>query len=81
MLFSHVSKAASGKNGQCLSTEYLNVMTKMTWKCQADHIWEAPLKNIRYNNNWCRICAIENSKKFVIADVLLHNNGAWHLNG
>jgi hypothetical protein len=49
---------AKGWGGQCLSTEYVNVITKLRWQCDKGHIWEAVPNNIR-NGQWCPICVVE----------------------
>lgn len=49
---------AKARGGNCLSTEYVNVMTKLKWKCSKGHVWEAVPNNIR-NGQWCPICGVE----------------------
>lgn len=46
---------SKNKYGLCLSTKYINVMTKMLWKCKKGHIWETTLHHIK-NNHWCPEC-------------------------
>lgn len=46
------------KNGQCLSTEYVNNHTKMTWQCEYGHIWEASYNTIQ-SGCWCPQCGIK----------------------
>ncbi len=47
---------AQQRGGQCLSTQYVNTLTKLRWQCQQGHIWESPPKNI-LRGRWCGVCA------------------------
>ena len=47
---------AKKRNGECLSTEYINAHTKLLWKCADGHEWEAKPNNIQ-QGKWCPICA------------------------
>jgi hypothetical protein len=49
---------AAARGGLCLSTKYVNVMTKLKWQCNKGHIWMAAPNNIR-NGQWCPKCGIE----------------------
>lgn len=49
-------RIAKQRRGQCLSTEYVNVMTKLEWQCDKGHVWKAVPNNIR-NGQWCPSCA------------------------
>ena len=40
---------AKARGGKCLSTEYINISTKLQWQCAKGHIWEAV-----YNKSWCQ---------------------------
>lgn len=57
-------QSAAERGGVCLSKEYVNQLTKLTWKCSDGHIWETLPKHIR-KGAWCPICArkSENRKK------------------
>jgi hypothetical protein len=48
---------ASDRNGECLSTEYINNCSKLLWKCIEGHLWSAPLFSIKNLGNWCPYCA------------------------
>jgi hypothetical protein len=54
---------AKNKNGECLSTEYINNQTKMIWKCSKDHIWNACFGSIKGNKKWCPHCSKSRSEK------------------
>lgn len=53
---------AADRGGECLSTEYVNTKTLMSWRCAAGHEWEARAKNIRAGH-WCPVCAVDERKK------------------
>ncbi|MBS3087364.1 hypothetical protein J4226_02105 [Candidatus Pacearchaeota archaeon] len=55
-----MKKIAKEKGGECLSSKYINARTKLKWKCNAGHIWEAVPDSIR-RGSWCRKCS--SSKK------------------
>jgi hypothetical protein len=47
---------AISKGGKCLSTEYKNNLTKLTWQCENGHIWDAPGGTVRNQGSWCPKC-------------------------
>jgi predicted nucleic acid-binding Zn-ribbon protein len=49
-------QAALDFEGECLSTEYINVKTKMKWRCKKGHEWETSFDSVR-QGNWCRRCS------------------------
>ena len=64
-----LKKAAKKNNGKCLSDNYTNIMTKYTWKCEKNHIWEASFNNIRNNNSWCKKCSDSQPRKWNIEEI------------
>lgn len=46
---------AKERGGKCLSKEYINVQTKLKWKCQECHVWWATPNGIR-SGKWCKDC-------------------------
>ena len=57
-----ISKAreiAKKRNGECLSTEYINNSSTLIWKCHVkEHKpWKARLRNIVHQDQWCPECA------------------------
>jgi len=50
-----LKKLALDNNGQCLSSEYVNCATKVSWKCEFDHIWDATPNQIS-RGHWCPFC-------------------------
>ena len=52
---SYAHELAKKKNGECLSTEYINLVTPMMWKCENGHVWSTALQCIK-NDSWCLKC-------------------------
>ncbi len=46
---------AKKRNGDCLSNEYVNTNSKLTWECHLGHQWEAAPRDIK-NEKWCPHC-------------------------
>jgi hypothetical protein len=53
---------AAEHGGKCLSTEYVNVHTKLEWECSNGHKWLAAPKNIKIGR-WCPTCSIDKRRK------------------
>lgn len=49
-------KLAKKMNGKCLSKTYKNTFTKLHWKCNKGHEWEATYTSIR-TGHWCPHCS------------------------
>jgi len=49
-------RLAKKKDGQCLSSVYVNNRTKYSWKCCKGHVWEAKYNDIQ-RGQWCPHCA------------------------
>ncbi|RHZ49863.1 hypothetical protein Glove_510g12 [Diversispora epigaea] len=47
---------AFNRNGECLSTEYINTRSDLLWGCTNRHLWNAPLWNIKVLGTWCPFC-------------------------
>ena len=47
---------AKKRGGKCLSSQYINSSTKLTWQCAKGHIWDAKPNNIQ-QGKWCPICS------------------------
>ncbi len=55
---------AAKRGGRCLSEEYVNTTTKLSWQCSEGHQWEATPDNIR-KGSWCPECYY-NKRKLTI---------------
>ena len=50
-----MQELGKARGGYCLSKEYVNEDTDLTWMCSAGHTWTAPPKTIR-KGKWCAAC-------------------------
>lgn len=48
---------AKQRGGECLSDEYINIDTKLRWRCGNGHIWETTPYCIKNREFWCPKCA------------------------
>jgi hypothetical protein len=60
-------RLAASLDGECLSQEYVNMHTRMRWRCKKGHEWEAVPNAIKRHGNWCPECA--GNRKLSIADM------------
>ena len=56
---------AISKGGKCLSTEYINALISMEWKCKEEThpSWLANFKSVKNSNTWCPYCSKSRSEK------------------
>ena len=47
---------AARRGGECLATEYVNNRSKVKWKCQHGHTWQATPNMILNRGRWCPHC-------------------------
>jgi hypothetical protein len=52
---------AKERGGKCLSTKYVNVHTKLLWKCSEGHQWRAIPNTVKNRGIWCRVCSRKNN--------------------
>ncbi|WP_179885350.1 zinc-ribbon domain-containing protein [Bacillus thuringiensis] len=52
-----MQRVAHAKHGECLSRVYINTDTKLRWKCENQHIWEAIPYLVTKKGRWCPYCA------------------------
>jgi len=50
-----MQRIAEERGGKCVSSEYINSKTKLTWECSKGHQWEAIPNNIK-KGSWCPVC-------------------------
>ena len=48
---------AAALGGKCLAIGYKNCKTKVRWRCQHGHSWDATSLNVLHNKSWCPECA------------------------
>jgi nucleoside-diphosphate-sugar epimerase len=51
-----MQELARCRGGQCLSTEFADIKTKLKWKCAFGHVWEATPRLLKAGH-WCPDCA------------------------
>jgi hypothetical protein len=55
-----MSKIAADRGGKCLSGVYKNNLTKLRWRCEYGHEWEAVPGSIvgtkHFKGSWCPVC-------------------------
>lgn len=56
-----MQELAASNGGVCLSTEYENASTKLTWKCAKGHTWDAMPHKVK-EGTWCPTCSRESRK-------------------
>jgi len=61
-----MQELAKKHGGQCLSTNYINNTTKLRWRCEAGHVWEATPVSIKMGN-WCHECS--GYRRYTLADM------------
>jgi len=54
---------AAARGGKCLSGAYINIATKLRWRCAEGHEWEATTASVRSQRSWCPVCAREARRK------------------
>lgn len=52
---------AKKNEGLCLSTEFKNVKTNLTWQCKNNHIWESNFDHAVTRDRWCQQCHYDKS--------------------
>ena len=55
-------KVAEENEGECISTNYTNTQTLLSWKCKNMHTWKASYANVISRGRWCLICAYIRNK-------------------
>ncbi|MHA1784097.1 MAG: zinc-ribbon domain-containing protein [Candidatus Helarchaeota archaeon] len=50
-----MQELARQRGGKCLSMDYVNNKTKLTWQCGQDHVWQATPQHVK-QGSWCPTC-------------------------
>lgn len=53
-----VKNFCNKKGGKCLSNEYINSYTKLSFECKRGHKWKARFDTLLYYDCWCRKCQL-----------------------
>lgn len=70
-LMSEFSLYAGQRGGDCLSI-YHNKDgggTRVKFRCQHDHIWDADITQIRSQKTWCQSCSLKERSKYSLVDL------------
>lgn len=51
------------RDGECVSTEYVNSSSKLRWRCVKGHEWEATPSDVKNNESWCPYCKWKNEQE------------------
>lgn len=66
-------REAAKNNGRCLSTEYVNLNSRLEWQCGAcGYIWRASFSSIKHKNSWCPKCRANNYTENQVRDIFEH---------
>jgi hypothetical protein len=71
---------ATNHNGKCLSSEYVNSFTKMSWVCELEHQWQASYNQIQ-SGSWCPECFKINRGKNKIMGIDVYREVAINKGG
>lgn len=66
----HINKAlkkckefAEKHGGKCLTTEFVNVKTPLTWQCAMGHVWRKQWSKMNNSKTFCNVCKKLQNKK------------------
>ncbi|MBI4931808.1 MAG: hypothetical protein HY841_13660 [Bacteroidetes bacterium] len=60
----HMQELASHRGGKCLSKEYWDSKTKLVWRCEKGHTWDAYPFQIQ-RGSWCPACGRQKQKNTI----------------
>ena len=69
-----MQEAAEKLGGECLSTEYKSLRTRMRWRCAKGHVWESQGQNVR-RGKWCLRCSGKMRKSIEEMDEIALSRG------
>ncbi len=76
-----LKELAAARGGECLSQNYQNSFTKLSWRCKSGHIFRSSPHSIR-SGHWCSKCGlaeaaekIKNASKAALERVVLSKEG------
>jgi hypothetical protein len=56
-------KIAAEQGGRCLSKEYVDASTKLTWQCAQGHKWDSSPDSVKNQESWCPQCGYKKMGK------------------
>ena len=57
--FKKIERKVLLRGGECLSDTYINNLTKMDFKCDKGHLWNASYNQIVNHGQWCPECNLD----------------------
>lgn len=57
-----IQSLALERSGECLSEQYIDVQTKMMFKCAYGHIWQTAPGSIKSSKSWCPVCRYDKKR-------------------
>ncbi len=51
-----IQNITKGRGGECLSTEYKNSHSKLSFRCKNGHKFESTPAKVKFQDQWCPIC-------------------------
>jgi DNA-binding transcriptional regulator YdaS (Cro superfamily) len=75
-------KLANDRGAQCLSDTFVNVRTKLRFRCMNGHEWDVEPRKV-IEGRWCKQCVRENARKYSVKDDLFSSDSetAFYLAG
>ena len=70
----YARQIAIKNGGECISTDYKNIHSKLKWSCLKGHVWEATLNNVK-NGNWCPTCKGKNRTIDFFRELAINRGG------
>ena len=66
---------AISRGGKCLTEQFVNHHSKLSWECQLGHQWEAQPSTIVHGGCWCPYCVGKNQTIDDLKDLAKFRNG------
>jgi len=60
---------ANLNDGKCLSKEYKNAVSKLSWKCANEHVWDATYACVK-KGSWCQECNSISKKQRKLGNII-----------
>lgn len=65
LLLEDMQELAASRGGECLSEVYENSATKLRWRCEEGHVWDATPDNVKNGDQWCPQCSGNRTEELV----------------
>jgi|GEM_PF-1128623 len=54
----YMQEVAGLRDGKCLSSEYINLVSELQWECSEGHVFKQLPAKVIHRNSWCPVCNI-----------------------